>query len=139
MQIILIGVCILVLVVLSLFIFTKSSISEKESYDGLSGLTLKEREVAAIEFASFQEFLFKKDGFYDQVHKELQEQGYEYGMFVTMYSKNVTWVKFALANKEATREEREEIESTFYDLVKKNNLDEKAFKVRVRNDDSPDW
>ena len=49
-------------------------------------------------------------------------------------------MKIILLNKEATELEQEEIKSIFYELVKKNNLNPKAFTLKVSDsDDGPDW
>ncbi|MBK3494119.1 hypothetical protein JFL43_04450 [Viridibacillus sp. YIM B01967] len=135
----LIVVALLLLVVTSLFIFNKFSVAKEESYDEFSKLSQEKREAAIKKFDDFQEYLYKKGGFYEQVHKKLRKEGYDHVMLIAEYPKGVTWVKFALTNREATKKEQEEVKSIFNKLVKKNNLDPKVFKVRVRNDDSPDW
>lgn len=55
-------------------------------------------------------------------------------------SVDVVQVKYILTNKDATESEQEKVISIFFEIVKKNNLDSNAFKLKVGdNDDGPDW
>lgn len=49
-------------------------------------------------------------------------------------------VKYILDTKDPTESEQEEVISTFFEIVKMNNLDSNAFNLKVAgNDDGPDW
>lgn len=67
----------------------------------------------------------------NHVHNELLEKGYIYRLLIAAYSKEDIQMKIILLNKEAPELEQEEIKSIFYELVKKNNLNPKAFTLKV--------
>lgn len=140
-QISLIGVILFAVISISLFIYSGVVASKENSNDTdpLSKLTQEELEIVFKEFDDFEGLLLKKNGLYEQVYEEMKKAGYEYVMITTLYDKDVTWVKFGLTNKKGTEAEKTEIRSIFYTLVEKNNLDSSAFKIRIKNDDRPDW
>lgn len=124
----LIGVILLLLFIGSLYAYAKVPMAKGQNDNYL-----------AQELNDFQDSLDKEGGFYKQVEGKLKEMGYEYQMIGVIYSKDEILIKFILANKDATEKERLEITTTFNEIAVKNNLDPKIFKVKVSNDDSPDW
>ncbi|WP_336045678.1 hypothetical protein [Solibacillus ferritrahens] len=87
-----------------------------------------------------ENFLYGDNGIVNHVHNELSEKGYIYRLLIAAYSKEDIQMKIILLNKEATELEQEEIKSIFYELVKKSNLNPKAFTLKVSDsDDGPDW
>ena len=124
----LIGASLLLLVIASLYVYAKAPNAENKSDNYLSQ-----------EVNDFQEFLVNEGGFYKQVEEKLKEMGYEYQMMGVIYSKEEIWIKFILENKDATEQEKFEVAATFYEIAVKNNLDPKIFKVKVSNNDNPDW
>ena len=91
------------------------------------------------ELNDFQDSLGKEGGFYKQVEEKLKEMGYEYQMMGLIYSKDEIRIKFILENKDANEQEKLEVAATFNEIAVKNNLDPKIFKVKVSNNDNPDW
>lgn len=99
-----------------------------------------ENEKDIKEAKEVQNLLYKENGFFNQVDNKLKEKGYEYHMMLAIYSKDDIQVKYILTNKEVTDSEQEEINSIFYELVEKNNLNLNAFTLKVSDcNDGPDW
>jgi hypothetical protein len=135
----LIGVGLLLLVIASLPIYGKVSTAENEADNSFSQSSQGQREVVLKELDNFQESLSKEGGFFKQVGDKLKEKEYDHSMLRMFYSKDEIWIKFVLTNREANKQEKIEVKAIFDELVNKNNLDPKIFKVKVSNDDSPDW
>jgi hypothetical protein len=135
----LIGVGLLLLVIASLPIYGKVSTGENEADNSFSQSSQGQREVVLKELDNFQESLSKEGGFFKQVGDKLKEKEYDHSMLGMFYPKDEIWIKFVLTNREANKQEKIEVKAIFDELVNKNNLDPKIFKVKVSNDDSPDW
>lgn len=87
-----------------------------------------------------QHFLFEENGIMDQVNRELLKEGYKTRTALLYYSKDDIQLKFLLVDKEATKSEQEKVESIFFELIEKNNLDPNAFTIEVGNEsEGPDW
>jgi len=87
-----------------------------------------------------EEFLYGQKGIMEQVSNELLKNGYRTRTALAFFSKDDIQLKFILVDKEATKSEQEKVKSIFFELVEKNNLDPKAFSVKVGDEnDGPDW
>ncbi|WP_313892339.1 hypothetical protein [Psychrobacillus sp.] len=67
------------------------------------------------------------------------KKGYEHNTLGMVNSQDEILVKFVLTNKEANKKERNEVITIFNELIVENGMEPKLFKVKVSNDDSPDW
>ena len=132
----LIGVSLLLLVIASLFIFAKVPLAENK---GDNDSAQEQLEVSPNELDEFHENLNKEGGFYHQVTEKLSEMGYEHQILGMTYSKDEIWIKFVLTNKEVNELEKVVVKEVFEELAIKNKLDPKIFKIKVSNDDGPDW
>ena len=126
-QISLVGIALLIIFVAAL------------SRDDKNSLAQLYEELNAAEYEDFQKSLLIKDGFFDQVGEELKKQGYENNMLGMFHSKEEVWVKYVLVDKEATKQEQKEVETIFFEMAIEYNLDPSIFKVKVSNEDSPEW
>lgn len=74
------------------------------------------------------------------MNNKLKNKGYAFRTLVAVYSKDEVWVKYILANKEATETVQEDIKSVFFESVEYNKLDSNSFNVKVGDgNDGPDW
>ena len=121
----------LVLPVVAIVINTQKSRKEERAYDS-SQLSQEESGVLLKEEDDFQEFLAKKGGFYEQVSEEMKKEGYSNSIAGTIYSKDDIRLSIKMSNKVVgTAQEQEKITRIFRDMIIKNNLDPKAFKIEV--------
>jgi len=90
--------------------------------------------------AEIENFISGDSGIIKQVDDELVKKGYRFQTLVMAYSVDDVQVKYILNNKDATESEQEAVKSIFFEIVKKNNLDPHAFKLKVADsDDGSDW
>ena len=121
----------LVLPIVAIFINTHNSRKEEKAYDS-SQLSQEESEVLPKKVDDFQEFLEKKGGFYEQVSEEMKKKGYSNSIAGTIYSKDDIRLSIIINNNVVvTVQEQEKITRIFRDMIIKNNLDPKAFKIEV--------
>ena len=87
-----------------------------------------------------EKFLFEEEGIMEQVNHELLKEGYKTRTALIYYSKEDIQLKFLLVEKPATQSNQQKVKSIFYKLIKKNNLNPKAFTIEVGEEsDGPDW
>ena len=134
-----IRVSLLIVVIASLSFFINASVTGNKVNAFLPQLSQEELEIASKEANEFQDFLMKKHGFYEQVGEQLKQAGYEYNLLGMIYSKDEIRLKVILKNKEANEQEQIKVKTIFNVMIEKNNLDTKIFKVKIGNDDNPDW
>jgi uncharacterized protein (DUF302 family) len=121
----------LVLPVVAIIINTRNSRKEVKAYNP-SQLTQEESEVLLKEVDDFPEFFAKKGGFYKQVSEEMKKEGYGNSIAGTIYSKDDIRLSITIPNNVVvTAQEQEKITHIFRDMISKNNLDPKAFKIEV--------
>ena len=127
-----IGVGLLLLVV-ALFIYTQDVGTEDKAS---SQMSQKESDVLLKEVDDFQELLEKKGGFYEQVNEEMKKEGYNYSIAGMIYSKDDIRLNIIMPNNAVvTAQEQEKVYKIFKDVIIKNNLDPKAFKIEVTQGD----
>ncbi len=129
------GITVILFVVFFLFINSKVGISADQPAISPDVQTENEKKTMGIE-----NFLFGNSGIIKQVNDELMGKGYLFQTLIVAPSVDQVQVKYVLTNKEATIFEQEAVESIFFEIVKDNNLEPDAFKLKVADsDDGPDW
>ena len=94
---------------------------------------VKEAEVIA-------NYLQEENGLFEQVSNRLTEKNYKFQMRLAVNSIDDIQVKYILTNKEVTETEQGDVESIFYEIVEKNNLDPNSFTLKVSNsNDGSNW
>lgn len=131
----LIGTTVILFVVFFLFINSKVGISADQPTISPDVQTENKKKTMEIE-----NLLFGNSGIIKQVNDELMAKGYLFQTLIVAASVDEVQVKYVLTNKEATVTEQEAVKSIFFEIVKENNLEPNAFKLKVADsDDGPDW
>jgi hypothetical protein len=121
----------LVLLVVALFIYTQDLRKEEKAYNP-SQMSQKEYDVLLKEVDDTQELLAKKGGFDEQVAEEMKKEGYDHSIVGMIYSKDDIRLNIIMTNNTVvTAQEQEKVNKIFKDVIIKNKLDPKAFKIEV--------
>lgn len=84
--------------------------------------------------------LYQRDGFFEQIGKQLVEKGYEFQTLVAVYSEDDIQVKYVLENKDATESVEKVVKSIFFESVENHSLNANSFTLKVGDyNDGPDW
>lgn len=119
-------------------ILTKGAIAE--SPPSVNPELHSENEKKIKEIEEITKFLNQEGGFFEEVNKNLNNDGYAFRLLLAVYSKNDIRVKVILENKDATESIQKDVASIFFETVESIRLDSKAFQLKVGDiNDGPDW
>lgn len=103
-KVILIGISVILIV--GFLLISNNSSTKGETSRVLTSINHEiqaENEKKLKEAEEIQNLLYQEDGFFEQVHNDLEEKGYAFQLLFAVYSKDDIQVKLLLENKEATK------------------------------------
>lgn len=107
-----------------MFFHLQESKADAETHN----LTEEEQE----ELVEFNESLFKEGGFFSSVSEELNKAGYKYEIAGMIYSMDDIRIYVIVPDNEVITDKKQEVINNIYkDMVSKNNLNWKAFNIKI--------
>ena len=129
----------MVILFMSTFLIINNGLSEGDKSEVPPTISSQQQVENERKVAEIENFIYGDRGIIKQANDELVKKGYQFQTLVMANSVDDVQVKFIFTNKEATELE-ESVKSIFFEIVKKNKLDENVFTLKVANrDDGPDW
>jgi hypothetical protein len=102
---------------------------EYSSY--IQSLPKEEQNKIIEETIKFSERLSKNGGLYDQISQKLKENGFESNIKSQVYSKDMIEIEVQVGNKKANKENQNKITAIIKNIIKNNNLNQRAFNIKV--------
>lgn len=102
---------------------------EYSSY--MKSLPKEEQNKIIEETIKFSERLSRNGGLYDQISQKLKENGFESNIKSQVYSKDMIEIEVQVGNKKANKENQNKITAIIKNIIKNNNLNQRAFNIKV--------